>query len=60
MGVFVCSDPDFNDQPIVANGASQLLGEIFQDRGQHARAAVGSVALPLSATVELEMIAEVR
>ena len=60
VGVFVCSDPEFNDQPIVANGASELIGEIFGDVGQHARAAVGSVALPLSATVELEMIVEVE
>ncbi len=60
LGVFVCSDPGFTDQPLVANGASELLGEIFGDRGRHARAAVGSVALPLGATVEVEMLAQVR
>jgi len=60
MGVFVCSDPGFTDQPKVANGASELLQEIFGERGRHARAAVGNVALPLGATVEVEMIAEVE
>lgn len=59
LGVFVCSDPGFTDQPKVANGASELLVEIFGESGRHARAAVGSVALPLGATVEVEMIAEV-
>lgn len=59
VGVFVCSDQDFTDQPKVANGASELLQEIFGDKGRHARAAVGNIALPLGSTVELEMIAEV-
>lgn len=59
LGVFVASDPGFTDQPQVANGASELLIEIFGEAGRHTRAAVGSVALPLGATVELEMIAEV-
>jgi enamine deaminase RidA (YjgF/YER057c/UK114 family) len=59
LGVFVCSDPGFTDQPKVANGASELLLEIFGEAGRHARAAVGSVALPLGATVEVEMVAEV-
>ena len=59
LGVFVASDPTFTDQPQVANGASELLQDIFGDLGRHARAAVGSVALPLGATVEVEMIAEV-
>jgi enamine deaminase RidA (YjgF/YER057c/UK114 family) len=60
VGVFVASDPAFNGQPQVANGASDLLVEVFGDAGRHARAAVGSVALPLGATVEVEMIAEVK
>jgi enamine deaminase RidA (YjgF/YER057c/UK114 family) len=60
VGVFVASDPGFSDQPQVANGASDLLVEIFGDSGRHARAAVGSVALPLGATVELEMVAQVE
>jgi len=60
LGVFVCSDPGFVDQPKVANGASELLQEIFGEAGRHARAAVGSIALPLGATVEVEMVVEVE
>ncbi len=60
LGVFVASDPTFTDQPQVANGASELFQDIFGDLGRHARAAVGSVALPLGATVEVEMIAGVE
>ena len=60
LGVFVCSDAGFVDQPKVANGASELLQSIFGERGRHARAAVGSIALPLGATVEVEMIVEVE
>jgi enamine deaminase RidA (YjgF/YER057c/UK114 family) len=59
LGVFVCSDPGFTEQPKVANGASTLLQEVFGERGRHARAAVGSVALPLGAAVEVEMLVEV-
>ena len=59
VGVFIASDPGFDGQPQVANGASELFQEIFGEAGRHARAAVGSVALPLGATVELELIAEV-
>lgn len=60
LGVFIFSDPDFTDQPKVANGASELMVEIFGESGRHARAAVGSVALPLGASVEVEMIVEVE
>jgi len=60
VGVFVASDPGFHGQPQVANGASDLLVEVFGEAGRHARAAVGSVALPLGATVEVEMVVEVR
>ena len=60
LGVFVASDPGFHGQPQVANGASELLLEVFGEAGRHARAAVGAVGLPLGATVELEMIAQVR
>jgi enamine deaminase RidA (YjgF/YER057c/UK114 family) len=60
LGVFVCCDAGFTDQPKVANGASELLVQIFGDPGRHARAAVGSIALPLGATVEVEMIAQVK
>jgi enamine deaminase RidA (YjgF/YER057c/UK114 family) len=59
LGVFVCSDPGFGDQPKVANGASELLQELFGEAGRHARAAVGSVALPMNMTVEVEMVVEV-
>ena len=59
LGVFVASDTGFHDQPKIANGASELLQDVFGDAGRHARAAVGSIALPLGATVEVELIAEV-
>lgn len=58
VGVFVCSEPGFTDQPKVANGASELLVQVFGDAGRHARAAVGSVALPLGAPVEVEFLFE--
>ncbi|NUR84805.1 MAG: RidA family protein [Nonomuraea sp.] len=57
--VFVASAPDFTGQPGVGNGASELLGEVFGDSGKHARSAVGVAALPLDASVEVELIAEV-
>ena len=60
LGVFVCSDQGFTDQPKVGNGASEVLQQIFGEKGRHARAAVGSIALPLGASVEVEMIVEVR
>lgn len=56
---FVASTPDFTGQPGVANGASELLGEVFGDAGQHARSAVATPVLPLDAPVEVEMILEV-
>jgi enamine deaminase RidA (YjgF/YER057c/UK114 family) len=56
---FVASAPGFTGQPKVVNGASELLGEIFGEAGQHARSAVGVVALPLDAPVEVELIVEV-
>jgi enamine deaminase RidA (YjgF/YER057c/UK114 family) len=56
--VFVASSPDFTAQPKVANGASELLGEVFGEAGVHARSAVGVAALPLGAPVEVEVIAE--
>jgi enamine deaminase RidA (YjgF/YER057c/UK114 family) len=56
---FVSSTPDFTGQPGVANGASELVGEVFGDAGQHARSAVGVPVLPLDAPVEVEMIVEV-
>jgi enamine deaminase RidA (YjgF/YER057c/UK114 family) len=56
---FVASTPDFTGQPGVANGASELVGTVFGDAGQHARSAVGVPVLPLDAPVEVEMIVEV-
>jgi enamine deaminase RidA (YjgF/YER057c/UK114 family) len=53
---FVASDPRFAGQPAVANGASELLGEVFGDAGRHARSAVGVPVLPLDAPVEVEVV----
>ena len=57
---YVASVADFTGQPGVVNGASELLGEVFGDAGQHARSAVGVAALPLDAPVEVELVVEVR
>ncbi len=57
--VFVASTPDFTAQPKVANGASELLGEIFGGAGVHARSAVGVAVLPLDVPVEVEIMVEV-
>ena len=57
--VFVASGPGFTGQPAVANGASDLLGEVFGEAGRHARSAVGVAALPLDTPVEVELIVEV-
>jgi len=56
----VNSAPDFGEQPQVLNGASDLLVEIFGEKGRHARAAFGVVALPMNTSVEIEMIVEVE
>ena len=56
---FVCSSEGFTDQAAVVNGASDLMKAVVEDRGVHARLAVGVVELPLGAAVELEVIAEV-
>jgi enamine deaminase RidA (YjgF/YER057c/UK114 family) len=56
---FVASTPDFTSQPLVANGVSELLGEVFGDAGRHARSAVGVSVLPLDAPVEVELLVEV-
>ncbi len=55
VGGFVASTPEFTGQPGVINGASLVLGEIFGDRGRHARAAVGVPVLPLDSPVEVEV-----
>ncbi len=57
--VFVASTPDFTGQPGVANGASELLGDVFGDAGRHVRSAVGVPVLPLDAPVEVELVVEV-
>jgi enamine deaminase RidA (YjgF/YER057c/UK114 family) len=57
---FVNSEPDFIDQPKVINAASDLLFEIFGEKGKHSRIAVGVVSLPLGATVEIDMIVEIN
>jgi enamine deaminase RidA (YjgF/YER057c/UK114 family) len=56
---FVASAPGFHGQPSVINGASDLLAEVFGDKGAHARSAVGVAELPLDAPVEVELIVEV-
>jgi enamine deaminase RidA (YjgF/YER057c/UK114 family) len=56
---FVASTPDFTGQPGIANGASELFGEVFGEAGRHARSAVGVSVLPLDAPVEVELIVEV-
>jgi enamine deaminase RidA (YjgF/YER057c/UK114 family) len=56
---FVASTPDFTGQPGVANGASELFGEVFGEIGQHARSAVGVPVLPLDAPVEVELVVEI-
>jgi enamine deaminase RidA (YjgF/YER057c/UK114 family) len=60
LSVFVASAPGFTQQPKVANGASDLLVEVFGDAGRHARTAVGVPALPLGVPVEVEIVAEVE
>ena len=56
LGVFVNSTADYTDQPVVANGASELMVAVFGDAGKHARAAVGVAALPRGAAVEVDAI----
>ena len=57
LGVFVASAPGFTHQPAVANGASELMKDVFGEVGKHARTAVGVSELPLSAPVEIDAIA---
>ncbi|MGO4618005.1 RidA family protein [Nocardia sp. 2TAF39] len=56
---FVASAPGFGEQPVVVNGASEFLGQVFGDAGKHARSAVGVAELPRNTPVEVELIAEV-
>ena len=56
LGAFISSTPEFIDQAKVANGASELMFEVFGDIGRHARAAVGVPVLPLGAAVEIDAV----
>jgi enamine deaminase RidA (YjgF/YER057c/UK114 family) len=56
VGAFVSSEASFTQQPMVANGASELLLELFGESGKHVRAAVGVNVLPLDASVEIEFV----
>jgi enamine deaminase RidA (YjgF/YER057c/UK114 family) len=56
----VNSTEDFTEQHLVTNGASELIGELFGDKGKHARSAFGVAQIPRGACVEIEMIAEVQ
>lgn len=58
ISVFVASSPDFTEQHLVANGASDFLVAVLGERGKHARSAVGTASLPLNAAVEIEAIIE--
>ena len=60
LGAFVNSAPSFTDQPKVANGASELMREIFGEAGRHARSAVGVPVLPLGVAVEVDAIVAVK
>ncbi|MCH7888765.1 MAG: RidA family protein [Proteobacteria bacterium] len=59
LGGFVTSTPDFTDQPKVLNGASDLMIEVFDEKGRHARFAVGAPALPLGVAVEVDAVFEI-
>jgi len=60
VGGFVNSGPDFTDHPAVINGASELLVEIFGEKGRHSRTAVGVPSLPLGVCVEINLVVEVE
>ena len=60
LTVFIASAEGFTAQPKVANGASELIGEIFGEAGKHVRSAVGVSELPLNSAVEIEMIVEIK
>ena len=57
---FVNSEPDFHGHPVVINGASELLVEVFGDKGKHSRTALGAAALPLGVAVEINLVVEVE
>ena len=57
---YVNSEPDFTEQHLVINGASQLVRDVFGEAGRHARTAVGMAQLPLGSSVEVEMILKLK
>ena len=59
LGGFVNSTPDFTQQPAVINGASDLMVEVFGDKGRHARAAVSAGSLPMGVAVEIDAVVEI-
>ncbi len=59
LGAFVNATPDFADHPKVINGASDLMVDVFGDKGRHARAAVGAPSLPMNAAVEIDGVFEI-
>jgi len=59
LGAFVNSTPEFDQQPAVINGASDLMVEVFGDAGRHARFAVGAVCLPFNVSVEIDAVFEI-
>ena len=60
LGVFVNSAAEFTDQPKVANGASELMQDVFGEAGRHARSAVGVPTLPLGVAVEVDAVVAVK
>jgi enamine deaminase RidA (YjgF/YER057c/UK114 family) len=60
LGIFVNGEAEFGDQPVIANGASDLIVEIFGEKGKHARAAVGAGSLPKNTPVEIDAIFEIE
>ena len=60
LGAFVSSTADFEGQPKIANGASELMADVFGEAGKHARSAVGVPVLPLGAAVEVDAIVAIR
>ena len=58
--VMVNSIPEFKDHPAIANGASDLFVEIFEEKGFHARSAVGVTSLPFGAAVEIDLVVEIH
>jgi enamine deaminase RidA (YjgF/YER057c/UK114 family) len=60
INIYVASTPDFTEQHLVGNGASDFLADVLGERGKHARVAVGMASLPLNASVEIESVFEVE